>query len=167
MQDETTPSNGEASEQTPKGAPGGNMRVALGTYKIYSFQSYPGWLVDMSLSGGDERNVKLFQDNNEPESKWDITGEDNNYTYSLRNIKELRLRLTKTSHGSVVAYDWGQALSPRSRWSFRDAGNGFVYIVGAGEVVMEVKPPYTGNNTDIITTDYAGSAAQKFKLVRV
>ena len=166
MKDETTSSDGKTSEQTPKGAPGNNMEVPLGVYKIYSSLSYPNWLVDMSLSGGNERNVKLFQDNNEPESRWEIYREYNNNEYSARNIKELRLDLTETSDGSVTAYHWVNH-TQRNRWSFRDAGNGFVYVVGAGEVIMEVKQSITANNTDIITTDYAGTANQKFKLVRV
>ncbi|MBV6751055.1 RICIN domain-containing protein [Pseudomonas chlororaphis] len=169
MQDKTTSSNGDVSAQTPKGPEGNNMHVPRGFYKIYSSLSYPNWLVDMSLSGGDEHNVKLFQDNDEPESRWEIYGEDNIYKYSIRNARELRLLLTHTSHGSVVAYPEGPGISERYRWSFRDAGNGFVYIVASnsGDAVLDVKGSYTANNADIITWEYAGTANQKFRLVKL
>ncbi|NWB85896.1 RICIN domain-containing protein [Pseudomonas gingeri] len=168
MKNETISGDGKTSEQTTKGAPGNNMKVPLGTYKIYSSLSYPNWLVDMSLSGGNqERNVKLFQDNNETESTWIFFNEENDYTYTIRNGKERDLYLSSIKADSVVAYNYGNSLSKSHRWSVRDAGNGFVYIVSAGELVLDVKQSITANNTDIITSGYAGTANQKFKLVRI
>lgn len=169
MQDKTTPANGKISEQTPKDAPGAAIKIPDGVYKIYTSLTNTN-VIDMSLSGGiiDDHNVKLFHDNNEPESTWRIAYTSAHDAYIIKNGKLNQLMLKAVGDSGVYASYDTTTQSRAYHWIFKNAGTNVVYIENrASGHVLDVEGSNTANNTRILAWPYKGSANQKFKLVKI
>jgi hypothetical protein len=166
QKNEISPREDETPEQTTKGAPGGAINIEEGTFKICTALNNFYSVVDMSLAGDSNRrhNVKLYNDNWEPESKWAIVRAGGvPYGYLLINKKDETLVMGEATNNSVIASP--STGRPAQIWRFKDAGGGLFYIENQYDFkVMDVKGSSTAMNTDIINYPYTGGVNQKFKL---
>jgi len=169
MQDKTTSVDGEASEQTPKDAPGAAIKIPDGVYKIYTSLTNTH-VIDMSLSGGiiDDHSVKLFHDNNEPESTWKISYISAHDAHIINNGKLSQLMLKVIGDSGVYASYDTSSQSRAYHWVFKSAGTNVVYIESkASGDVLDVEGSNTADNNRILAWPYKGSTNQKFKLVKI
>ncbi|NVZ64727.1 RICIN domain-containing protein [Pseudomonas gingeri] len=128
----------------------------------------------MSLTENSDlsHNVKLFQDNNEDQSKWKISvSAQGDLACFLRNQKIFRALEAKD--GDVIAsITPASEAKPGHAWFFKSVGNEIgtelFYIENkhTGNV-MTVKDSNTEDNTDIIELNYTGATNQKFMLVKL
>ncbi|MCU1741279.1 MULTISPECIES: RICIN domain-containing protein [unclassified Pseudomonas] len=169
MKNEATPRDTTPPKKTPKDAPGAAIRIPDGVYKIYTSLTN-AHIIDMSLSGGiiDDHNVKLFHDNNEPESTWKISYISAHDAHIINNGKLSQLMLKVIGDSGVYASYDTSSQSRAYHWVFKSAGTNVVYIESkASGDVLDVEDSNTADNTRILAGPYKGSANQKFKLVKI
>lgn len=148
--------------------------VSDGVYKIHWHipsipVRYP--VVDMALAGDSNgvHNVKLFHDNNEPESTWRFFRYSNSPLYQISNgINNLLLLGRSKGNDNNAIASPKEAGSDRWTWLLRDAGDGLVYIENySNHYVLDVAGSNPSDNTDIILYPNQGSINQKFRLAKL
>ncbi|NWB29866.1 RICIN domain-containing protein [Pseudomonas gingeri] len=178
MQDEIPPIEGETSEQTPKGAPGSAVRVPDGIYKIHTALSNgQSSLVDMYLNGSGSpsyrHGVKLYHNNNEPESTWRISYRNYFDGYIIYNGKLDSRTLEAVGPSDLYAsalLNTSPNLAPQTRqWIFKSAGSPDNYYIECklNGNVLDVRGSQIKDNTPIIHWPYHGTVNQRFILVKL
>ncbi|MDR6958577.1 hypothetical protein J2W43_002559 [Pseudomonas brassicacearum] len=150
--------------------------VPDGVYKIYShIRTHPirHLVVDMALVEDSDgvHNVKLFHDNDEPESTWRFFRHPDTALYEISNGINNSLFLGRSEGNGNNAITSPQETGSgwrRWQWYLKNAGDGVVAIENhSNQYVLDVAGSHTADNTNIILYPYQGSDNQKFRLLKL
>ncbi|MCU1741280.1 MULTISPECIES: RICIN domain-containing protein [unclassified Pseudomonas] len=168
MQDKTTPDEGKAPEQAPDNASGLGTKIPAGVYQIYTALAIAK-IINMSPTANEngEHNVRLYQNNNEPESIWEIRSIGGLELYTFRNRKDSSLLLTKDKRENNTNLIAANDPSTMSNWDIEDAGDGFVYIRNyVNRYFVSVAGGSTADGTNMILYPFYGEN-MKFLLIKI
>ena len=177
MKETAPPLEGETPELATDSAsaPGEPIVIPKGVYWIFTALGGSKTISMATIAYANRVfNVNLWSESADLQSTWEVdTYYNNTGLYTIKNGKDNALALAKHKDNNNIITEpsppFGPLSDDRNIWSFKDAGDGFVYIVSFAnpQSVMEVVEANTVDGTHISLHPVHGATHQKFRMIKI
>ncbi len=142
------------------------INITEGTYGIVSAKNEKYALNIAGYSVANYGNLEIAENKNNENQKYEISKDDSG-KYSIMAVhsnKTIDIHVSSLiSNNNLIQYDTQNYIY--QKWIFRDAGNGYVYIMSeynGGYISLDGD---CKNGTNVSLKSYSGDNSQKFKLI--